>query len=125
MDVRGSCFLDSRGSPVGARNGRNATYNVSNLFGSELDELDEDITIRPANRVQQWCSSSIHIDGIGGFELGNSTTPDSKENEDEPAMQLVFLLSESYEGFGDTLWSSARYIANVRIGQPKAHALLY
>jgi predicted nicotinamide N-methyase len=99
----------------------NAAYNVSNLFGSKLDE---DITIRPANRVQQWCSSSIHIDGIGGFEPGNSTTPDSKEKEDEPAVQLVFILSESYEGFGDTLWSSARYIANVLANPSQCQEIL-
>lgn len=89
----------------------NAAYNASNLFGSKLDE---EITTNPPTRVQQWCSSAIHMDGIGGYDPGEtSTTTKEGNDDDEHAVKLVFILSESYEGFGDTLWSSARYVANV------------
>eukprot|EP00980_Cylindrotheca_fusiformis_P001167 scaffold321_cov95-Cylindrotheca_fusiformis.AAC.8 len=94
----------------------NAAYNASNLFGSELDEdIATTINDRPVTRVQQWCSSTIHKDGIGGFDPTKNDEEEetTSSDEDEHVVKLVFILSESYEGFGDTLWSSARYVANV------------
>lgn len=114
---------DEKQAALEAEMKENEAYNAANLFGSTLDEELEE---GGPSRVQQWTSSAIHIDGIGGF---NPTTENSKANDEESStineeekdthvVQLEFILSESYQGFGDTLWSSARYVANV-LANPK------
>ncbi len=108
----------------------NSAYNVSNLFGdddsddddSNGDDGDEngtnDINIKK-RRVQQWRSSSKCLDGIGGYQPKSASIAiqgNKEEDTDNPStthVKLVFILSESYKGFGDTLWSSSRYVANV------------
>lgn len=89
----------------------NAAENVANFFGSESDSDDES-----NQRVQQWSSSTFNVDGIGGFQ--SSTRSDENDNDKEDGVKVFFILSESYKGFGDTLWSSARHVANL-IANPK------
>lgn len=97
----------------------NAAMNASNLFGSSLDSEFEEAT-RKGRRVQEWRSSSSNRDGIGGFE---PQQPQGKEQE-ENSVKIVFILSESYQGFGDTLWSSARYLANVLANKDQCREML-
>jgi len=66
------------------------------LFAEEEDE-DES-----PPRVQEWTSSRSNVDGHGGYQVKEGA-PVSEE-DDEDAVTVVFLLSESYDGFGDTLW---------------------
>ena len=79
-------------------------------------------------RVQEWSSSSIHPDGIGGFrslrEGKGEECDDSDGGTNEHAVKIVCTLSESYQGFGDTLWSSARHIANVLANPTKCREIL-
>lgn len=72
-----------------------------NLFGD--DDSDSGI-----ERVQEWRSSSTHPDGVGGFH-----TTDGPAELSGECIAIKFILSESYEGFGDTLWASARHVANL------------
>lgn len=133
---------DEKQAALEAELKENAAYNVANLFGSSLDEDlyddDDGKTRPPKRRVQQWTSSAIHIDGIGGFDSilakASSSIDNYVENDDEDdhrhgdgdgdAVQLVFLLSESYQGFGDTLWSSARYVGNVLADPNRCRGIL-
>ncbi len=94
----------------------NAAFNVSNLFGEDSD--DDTGTNK---RIQTWSSSSRNLDGRGGFQ---SVEDKRDEDADEDALSIVFILSESYQGFGDILWSSARYIANVLADPSKCRDIL-
>mmetsp|Transcript_16276 Transcript_16276/g.33085 ORF Transcript_16276/g.33085 Transcript_16276/m.33085 type:complete len:342 (-) Transcript_16276:355-1380(-) len=71
------------------------------------NDSDDDINNFP--RVQEWRSSLNNPDGIGGY---NSRSGRIDEETDDGSVKVVFILSESYAGFGDTLWSSSRHIAN-------------
>lgn len=107
----------------------NSALNVANLFGSESDsEGDDDEESAKNRRVQSWASSSKHVDGIGGFDSlreKDNVDDDKCEDEiDEHSVNIVYILSESYQGFGDTLWSSARHMANVLANPEKCGEVL-
>jgi len=95
----------------------NAYMNASNLFGEvESDSEDEENRRR---RVQHWSSSTTSPDGVGGFQQRKSSSSSVVKDKvpgsgdgDDGGVKIVFILSDSYEGFGDILWSSARYVAN-------------
>ena len=103
----------------------NAYMNASNLFGETESESDDD-DVRQ-RRVKQWSSSVTSPDGIGGFQRRKSSSREHQEvqsSDGDGAVQIVFLLSDSYEGFGDILWSSARYVANTISNPIKCRELL-
>lgn len=102
----------------------NSGYNVANLFGADSDSDDDDNGTKNL-RVQQWRSSAINPDGIGGFQpLTRDVDDDDNSKEDENLVKLVFILSESYQGFGDTLWSSARHVSNLLANPSKCLEVL-
>ncbi|CAJ1934632.1 unnamed protein product [Cylindrotheca closterium] len=124
---------DEKQAALEAEMKENEVYNAANLFGSTLDEEFE----QKGNRIQQWTSSAIHIDGIGGFdhhhkedtrtiggESSSSAAAAAATSNDTHVVQLEFFLSESYQGFGDTLWSSARYVANVLANPEQCQEIL-
>ena len=92
-----------------------------NLFADDGSDNEQEFP-----RVQQWTSSLTNPDGIGGYygNVSDGTARDgdvqsSSENDGDNSghslgeiVSIVFILSESYEGFGDTIWSSSRHIAN-------------
>ncbi len=108
----------------------NSAYNVSNLFGEDSDSEDDDSDTK--RRVQEWSSSSTSPDGVGGFqpksdaggEGGATNHHHNSANNDEHAVTIVFILSQSYQGFGDILWSSARYVANALSNPEQCRQLL-
>ena len=87
------------------------------------DDDDDDLTNiiskkekKNRRRIRHWSSSTTSPDGVGGFQPRKSSTShdnhDNENQDDEGGVQIVYMLSDSYEGFGDILWSSARYVAN-------------
>ena len=92
-------------------------------YGSDSeDENDDDDEVtkqmsakekKYLRRIRHWSSSTTSPDGIGGFQpRESSTSSDNNSNESDEGVQIVYMLSESAEGFGGILWSSARCIAN-------------
>jgi len=95
--------------------------NVVDLFG---DNEDSETPVVP--RVQTWRSSSRCVDGHGGVvrPLGvpDHSPPDSRADVD--AVSAIYVLSESWDGFGDTLWASARHAANLLANPDKCLRLI-
>ena len=116
---------DEKQAALEAELKKNEAYNVANLFGSEFDK-EFDGRDSQKTRVQQWTSSAIQIDGIGGYDpiRDSSNNNESSSKDDTHLVQLEFILSESYQGFGDTLWSSARYVANVLANPDQCREIL-
>lgn len=83
------------------------------LFATDDDSDDDD----GAERVQCWTSSPTRPDGVGGFQeredAADGAPRDDEGADRRDAVSVLFILSESYDGFGDTLWSSARHVANL------------
>jgi len=75
-------------------------------------------------RVQEWTSSRSNVDGHGGYDQRKKDGSPVSEEDDGDTVTVVFLLSESYEGFGDTLWASSRYAANVLADPKKCKEIL-
>ena len=103
-----------------------AEGTATNMFDDEDDSDDEN----EFPRVQEWTSSPTNPDGIGGYHPNKCTIDGEKEEDDAAAaaaaaaITIVFILSESYDGFGDTLWASARHIANQLAEPTKCRELL-
>lgn len=116
---------DEKQAALEAELKENEAYNVANLFGSEFDKQFDGRDSKKT-RVQQWKSSAIQIDGIGGYDpiRDSSNNNESSTKDDTHLVQLEFILSESYQGFGDTLWSSARYVANVLANPDQCREIL-
>ena len=98
------------------------------LFGAE--EEDATVVVVPPPRVQTWRSSTTQPDGVGGYYIPSppSETNDDDDDDTGPpgpgasaeqssnnnsiaapssfssSIAIEFILSESYEGFGETLW---------------------
>ena len=87
---------------------------VAGLFSNEEDEDDEMVT----QRVQLWSSSATNPNGVGGYQT------DKEQEVEEGSVRVLFVLSESWEGFGGLLWASARYIANVMAYEEQCRVLL-
>jgi len=86
------------------------TADVANLFGADDSDSDEQedprqrqqqtAPSRRRRRVQRWSSSATNPDGIFG------------DDETAAGIRVAYVMSDSWEGFGGTLWSSARHVAN-------------
>ena len=110
------------------------------LFGyvesdSEDDDNDEDEITRNMSkkekknrrRLRHWSSSTTSPDGVGGFQARKEESSTDNDQEDpggEGGVQIIYMLSDSYEGFGDILWSSARCVANTISNPPMCRELL-
>lgn len=88
-----------------------------NLFGDDDDSNDG------TARVQTWTSSLTNPDGIGGFQLRNDQD-DGVPTKDSDAVSIIFILSDSHDGFGDVVWASSRHIANLLANPNKCRELL-
>jgi len=90
-----------------------SAFNADNLFGDD-DEEDELI-----QRVQRWSSSSINPDGIGG------TFRDTCDDEEEAnCVKIVYIISDSWQGFGNVVWASSRHVANMLANKYQCSHLL-
>jgi len=95
---------------------------VAGLFDNDDDE-DDAIT----DRVQSWSSSLVNPNGIGGYQGNDGTgevTGVNEEEQEEGSLRVLFVLSESWEGFGGLLWASARHVANILADEGKCRRLL-
>jgi predicted nicotinamide N-methyase len=83
-------------------------------------------------RIRVWTSSSTNLDGFGGMyssstagEEEEAALTSSKEDKDDPnAIRIVYIISESWEGYGDLLWASSRHLANEFADPAKCRLLL-
>jgi len=71
----------------------NATASAANLFGNEEDEEE--------SRLHSWSTSTVNLDGAYADVV------------EDGAVSIVYILSSSLAGFGDTVWSSSRHISNL------------
>jgi Predicted methyltransferase len=84
---------------------------------------DEDSSSSDDCRVQEWCSSKIFPDGIGGYCIGQ-TGEQQEEEEEEGSLRVKYILSESAGGHGDDLWAASRHISNLFADQEKCRDLV-
>ena len=89
-----------------------------NLFGDDDDSDDG------TARVQTWTSSLTNPDGIGGFHLRDDQDDGGVPTKDSDAVSIIFILSDSHDGFGDVVWASSRHIANSLANPNKCRELL-
>ena len=107
-----------------------ATDAISNLFVNDDDSSSShnDDFEGIFGRIRYWSSSKNNPNGVGGTSTGGgddnvtSKTDGSKvkdrevegtgEEIDETKKTVVYVISESWDGYGDILWASARYLAN-------------
>jgi predicted nicotinamide N-methyase len=110
----------------------NATALFGQLFNQnkEKDDGYDDDDESVYNRVEEWCSSLINPDGIGGtnvYDDDDAVTKHDKEEEgsaSEGALKVKYILSESSGGHGDDLWAAARHVANMFADPIKCKELL-
>jgi predicted nicotinamide N-methyase len=86
----------------------------------ETEDEDEESSVR---RVREWSSSSSNPDGIGGIH-GEDTSGKSSETGETGAVKIVYVLSESWHGFGGQVWASSRHVANLLADSETCQKLL-
>ena len=70
-------------------------------------------------RVQEWCSNTQIADGHGGY-----CNSDEKDQIEDGALKIKYILSESAGGHGDDLWAASRHISNLLAQKEKCSELL-
>ena len=70
-------------------------------------------------RVQEWCSNTQIADGNGGY-----CNRDEKDQIEDGALKIKYILSESAGGHGDDLWAASRHISNLLAQKEKCSELL-
>ena len=70
-------------------------------------------------RVQEWCSNTQIADGNGGY-----CNRDEKDQIEDGALKIKYILSESAGGHGDDLWAASRHISNLLAQKEKSSELL-
>lgn len=117
-----------------------ASGKILQLFSRHCNDgpssLDEDSISSDDCRVQEWCSSKIFPDGIGGYCIGQTGEQEEeevksseyemskKEEEEEGSLRVKYILSESAGGHGDDLWAASRHISNLFADQEKCRDLI-
>jgi hypothetical protein len=108
---------------------------VVGLFQNDDDDDDSDDSNRSDadfegfhGRIRVWTSSRTNRDGIGGRYRGideqtSFVTPD-EEKDDDGRIRIVYVISESWKGYGDLLWASSRHLANAFSHGEKCRDLL-
>lgn len=97
--------------------------HVVDLFASpdDNDDDDDDSDRSDADfegfrgRVRVWTSSRSNKDGIGGKYHGveeQASIVAQDDEVDDNRIRIVYIISESWEGYGDLLWASSRHLAN-------------
>jgi predicted nicotinamide N-methyase len=72
-------------------------------------------------RVRYWRSSMMNPDGYGGIEGADEELP---TDEEEGTLQVVYILSDHWQGFGNQVWPAARHLANQFADATKCRDLL-
>ena len=95
--------------------------NDSNRSDADFEGLHE--------RIRVWTSSRTNVDGVGGRYRGAIQAdpssivmaPDEDQNQH---IRIVYIISESWKGYGDLLWASSRHMANTFSDRTKCRDLL-
>lgn len=87
---------------------------TKNLFGTKEEEYV---------RVQEWSSSYSNPDGIGGY-FGHEEDGESDDQNDDSAVRIKYILSDSPGGHGDDVWAASRHISNLFADADKCRELL-
>lgn len=100
--------------------------NGADLFpnnSDDDDDDDDDINEKDKNnpyryRVRAWCTSRWNPDGIFQEDwerppLSQRSKQQEDDKEETDGVRIIYILSESWQGYGDILWASARHIANL------------
>lgn len=93
--------------------------NASSLFVNENE--DDDPSELKVSRVQTWASSKTNPDGIGGIfhcNYQHHSDADGSQEAEEDSVEVIYILSESWHGFGDQPWAASRHVANL-LADPK------
>jgi hypothetical protein len=107
------------------------TAAIVNLFSDKkYDNDDDDCDSIDSNdstmdsegicgRLRVWSSSTTNINGIGSNY--SATTDEELQQYDvgSSKVRVIYLISESWQGYGDILWASARHLGNQFAGTQK------
>jgi predicted nicotinamide N-methyase len=95
-------------------------FSSIGLFETAEDvEETENATLR---RINRWSTSSTNVDGI--FPDEEKIGDDNNEDEEDDAIHVIYILSDVLAGFGNVVWSSSRYIANVLANADQCREIL-
>lgn len=85
--------------------------NGAHLFATPEENEEEE---PHKYRIRAWYTSPSNPDGYApeNWELPHQDTAVNKDAQ-EWGVRAVYLLSESWQGYGDILWSSARHVSNL------------
>jgi predicted nicotinamide N-methyase len=78
-------------------------------------------------RIRVWTSSLTNRDGIGSRYLGveeQAAIVATDNGDDHHRIRIVYIISESWKGYGDLLWASSRHLANTFSSSKKCRDLL-
>ena len=107
--------------------------NGADLFANNDSDDEEDDKNNPYKyRVRTWCTSRTNPDGVFQYEWEQPTSALSAQSSailnddknDETGVRIIYILSESWQGYGDILWASARHISNLLADAASCRALL-
>lgn len=113
---------------------------IANLFGSNNNNNDsnaddeEEASVASSDqsdadfegfvgRIRVWTSSSTHVDGFGSKYHGVEADTDN-DTKEKDGIRIVYIISESWEGYGDLLWASSRHLANQFADPTQCRSLL-
>jgi len=103
---------------------------IANLFSGGDDSDEDDSSSADSDgseadyegldgRVLVWTSSRSNRDGVGEKYRGvpraaeEEEETDGEEGRGEGRVRVVYVKSDSWEGYGEMLWASARHLANL------------
>ncbi len=85
------------------------------LFESAIEKEEKENAIN--ERIRRWKTSLVNINGI--FIDDNN-----EENDRAEGIEIIYILSDVLAGFGNVVWSSSRFIANVLANPDKCREIL-
>lgn len=101
--------------------------NGADLFADNDNSDNEEKDDPYKSRVRAWCTSRTNPDGIFQEDWerpSQRSKPNNNDKEDDDkdeigGVRIIYMLSESWQGYGDILWASARHISNL-LGDPES-----
>ena len=85
-------------------------------------------TTSSRSRLRYWISSTTNPDGLGGIEDG--LTAEMVQGvilpleEDDDGITVEYLVSDSWQGFGNQVWAASRHLANLLADPVRCRPLL-
>mmetsp|Transcript_37216 Transcript_37216/g.81018 ORF Transcript_37216/g.81018 Transcript_37216/m.81018 type:complete len:355 (+) Transcript_37216:70-1134(+) len=70
-------------------------------------------------QVLRWSSSRTNPDGVNGTLLQNA-----EKNDEDGAVNTIYILSEALAGFGDQVWASSRHVSNCLANADRCREIL-